>query len=215
MIKTAILSGALMLVATTAHAQTSTVTDATGDFLSSYTFAQSPDLDVTSFTVSYDQGTSVFTLSATMAGIINSATPGLYVIGVNNGTATATPFAAIGAPDVKFNQAIVVQKTGAANIGAASLAGSVTGNAFTVVVPLSALLQSTFAPETYGFNLWPRIGTGGGNAQISDFSPNNAMLSVQPSAVPEPSAWALMIGGFGLVGGTLRKRRRVATVSLA
>lgn len=32
----------------------------------------------------------------------------------------------------------------------------------------------------------------------------------QLAAVPEPAAWALMIGGFGLVGGALRQRRTVA-----
>ena len=36
------------------------------------------------------------------------------------------------------------------------------------------------------------------------------------SAVPEPASWAMMIGGFGLIGGSQRRRRRiVATVSLA
>lgn len=35
------------------------------------------------------------------------------------------------------------------------------------------------------------------------------------TAVPEPAAWALMIGGFGAVGGTMRARRRVAQPSLA
>lgn len=29
-------------------------------------------------------------------------------------------------------------------------------------------------------------------------------------SVPEPAAWALMISGFGLVGGTMRRRRRTA-----
>ena len=28
--------------------------------------------------------------------------------------------------------------------------------------------------------------------------------------VPEPASWALMIGGFGLVGASLRRRRAVA-----
>ena len=32
----------------------------------------------------------------------------------------------------------------------------------------------------------------------------------QPGGVPEPSAWALMIGGFGLAGAALRRRRGVA-----
>jgi hypothetical protein len=31
-----------------------------------------------------------------------------------------------------------------------------------------------------------------------------------PSAVPEPSAWALMIGGFSIMGAALRARRRLA-----
>jgi hypothetical protein len=31
-----------------------------------------------------------------------------------------------------------------------------------------------------------------------------------PVAVPEPSAWALMIGGFGLAGAALRRRRTAA-----
>lgn len=29
-------------------------------------------------------------------------------------------------------------------------------------------------------------------------------------AVPEPASWALMLGGFGLVGGAMRSRRKVA-----
>jgi hypothetical protein len=33
----------------------------------------------------------------------------------------------------------------------------------------------------------------------------------QATAVPEPASWAMMIGGFGIVGGTLRRRRKVAT----
>ena len=35
------------------------------------------------------------------------------------------------------------------------------------------------------------------------------------AAAPEPAAWALMIMGFGLVGSTLRARRRKTTVSFA
>ena len=31
-----------------------------------------------------------------------------------------------------------------------------------------------------------------------------------PAAVPEASAWAMMIAGFGLIGATLRRRRRTA-----
>lgn len=35
-------------------------------------------------------------------------------------------------------------------------------------------------------------------------------FTVTAAAVPEPASWALMIGGFGLVGAVLRQRRAVA-----
>lgn len=44
-------------------------------------------------------------------------------------------------------------------------------------------------------------GSGGGAARL-----------VSAGAVPEPASWALMLGGFGLVGGAMRSRRK-ATVS--
>jgi len=34
-------------------------------------------------------------------------------------------------------------------------------------------------------------------------------------AVPEPATWAMMIGGFGAIGGSLRARRRKVSVSFA
>lgn len=39
---------------------------------------------------------------------------------------------------------------------------------------------------------------------------NNLVLAQGPAAtaVPEPASWVMMIGGFGLVGGALRNRRR-------
>ena len=36
-------------------------------------------------------------------------------------------------------------------------------------------------------------------------------LSVTTGGVPEPSAWVLMIGGFGAAGAALRRRRGLAT----
>ena len=43
------------------------------------------------------------------------------------------------------------------------------------------------------------------------FHPNNgSALEVNVAAVPEPETWALMLGGFGLVGVMLRRRRGLA-----
>ncbi len=42
-------------------------------------------------------------------------------------------------------------------------------------------------------------------------------FAVNPAvqAVPEPATWAMMIGGFGAIGGTMRYRRRNTGVSIA
>ncbi len=37
----------------------------------------------------------------------------------------------------------------------------------------------------------------------------------QVAAVPEPASWAMMLTGFGLVGGMMRYRRRTTTMSAA
>ena len=189
-------------------AQATSIPDPTGDFLPSYTGTHQADLDVTSLSVSFNSMTSSFLIQSTMAGTINSALPGFYVIGVNTGTGVIAPFGSIGAGNVRFNQAITVQKDGTAKVGATSLAaGSVTigGNALSLIVPLSLLPSTGWDAEHYAFNIWPRSGTVGGLATISDFAPNNSDLS----AAPEPAAWAMMVSGFGLTGTAMRRRRSV------
>jgi len=38
--------------------------------------------------------------------------------------------------------------------------------------------------------------------------PNDTLTVVVPGAVPEPASWAMMLMGFGAVGGMMRSRRR-------
>jgi hypothetical protein len=47
---------------------------------------------------------------------------------------------------------------------------------------------------------------------ISDFAPENRTLS---AAVPEPSTWAMLLLGFGFVGGAMRSARRRQKVTVA
>lgn len=190
-----------------APAAATTITDAVGDFAPGYT-GGAADLDVTSFTVRYDATARTFFLGATMAGVIDPATIGVYVIGVDTGTGTIAPFAAQGAPNVRFNQTVRVNKDGTASVGATALTAAIAGNAFSIVVPEALFPSTGLAAERYGWNLWPRTGVGTGTV-ATDFAPDNAMLA----AVPEPASWALMIAGAGVTGGVLRRRRRTALVA--
>jgi hypothetical protein len=187
-------------------ASAATVFDATGDFAPGYTGAAA-DLDVTSFTVDYNRITNIFTLSATMAGVIDATTAGVYIIGVNTGTGAIAPFAGLGAGNVRFNQTVRVNKDGSGTVGSTPLAATIAGNAFSVAVSGTLFASTGFAVQDYSWNLWPRTGVGAGTL-VTDFSPDNAMLA---AAVPEPASWAMMLIGMGAVGITLRRRRtRVA-----
>ena len=44
-------------------------------------------------------------------------------------------------------------------------------------------------------------------APTSGYSASTLTITSVAAAVPEPSSWALMIGGLGLVGGRLRRAR--------
>jgi hypothetical protein len=205
--KTLLAAAAALAYAAAAPAHATAIDDPAGDFLPSFIGAHDADLDVTAFSVSFDDVAMAFNFSATLAGDIDPSKAGFYVIGANTGTGTIRPFASVGAPNVIFNQAIVVQKTGLAAVSGNPLAATISGNSFSLVVPLALLPSTGFAPERYGFNLWPRIALGNNN-QISDFAPDNATIA----AVPEPATWALMIMGFGALGTALRRRKLWAPV---
>jgi PEP-CTERM motif len=199
----------LPLIASAPAAHAATVSDPTGDFVPGFIGPKNPDLDVTSFSVAFNSATSLFSIGATLAGDINPATAGFYIIGVNTGTGVIAPFASVGQPNVIFNQALRINKDGTGTLGANTLDPStitIAGNIFTVRVPLALLPSTGFAPGNYGFNLWPRVGLGNNN-QISDFAPENATLAAN-GAVPEPTTWAMMLIGFGAVGLSMRGKRR-------
>ena len=203
-----LLAAAPLFLATPAPA--ATVLDPVGDFLDSYVFDHDPDLDVTSFSVDFNSVTSTFLLGASLAGPVDLSEEGFYVIGVNTGAGAIDPFNNIGEGNVTFDRVIRVNKDGTATLGMTSLAATLVGNVFTVSVPLSLLPSTGATPEDYGFNLWPRYGsTVTGNDQISDFAPENALLTVNGIAniVPEPATWLTMLLGFGLAGAALRSRR--------
>ena len=205
--------GALVLAAA-APAQAVAISDPTHDFIPSFVDNHDADLDVVTASAVLS-GANVI-LSATMDGAIGSTANALYVWGVNRGAGVAG-FGAI-APGVFFDAVIVLNLTPGGNVvslngpgGGALGAGAVTisGDDITAVVPLSLLPSTGFQATDYVYNLWPRA-PGGGNSHIADFAPNNSSFA---ASAPEPSAWALLIAGFGLTGAAMRRRRVRAAVA--
>ena len=206
-----LLAAAAMALCPSAVSAT-TVIDAVGDFAPGYTGAAA-DLDVTSFSVNYNAATQTFSLAATFAGAINTATAGFYIIGVNTGLGASAPFASLGAPNVRFDRTIRINKDGTTT-GANGAAALIAGSGFSLDVSLAALPATVtgFEAARYGFNLWPREPTGVGNASIlTDFAPNDGLIA----AAPEPATWGMLILGFGLAGVSLRRMRRPAMAKRA
>ncbi len=70
--------------------------------------------------------------------------------------------------------------------------------------------------ETFTFNAMDVTSVSfSATSSTTNFAFDNIVIGGPMTAVPEPASWAMMIAGFGLVGGTLRRSRRTQAVALA
>lgn len=92
--------------------------------------------------------------------------------------------------------------TGTVNLGSISQTISHTGDP-TVWTLFSGTFTGT-GSDTLSFLSGPGFSNGG-----------IFLDAVSVAAVPEPAAWAMLIMGFGLVGGAMRYRKRATKVSFA
>src|SRR2546423_13177966 len=84
-------------------------TDPAGDFLSTFTGPQNPDLDVIAFDATFDGATFTFTDQAN--GPIGTTTGGIFVWGVNRGS--NTPGFGAFRPGVLVDAVVIADPTGA------------------------------------------------------------------------------------------------------
>jgi hypothetical protein len=199
-----------------APAAASVITDPVGDFIPTFTGPANADLDVTGFRVDFS-GTN-FMVHTELAGNVGLTPGGIYVYGVNRGAGFAN-FAPIGHGGVKFDAVVIVDPGGtigniifdiAANAVVGTISPHIHDNIIDFVMAASVMPSLGFAPDRWGWNLWPRSSPDPtDDAVISDFAPDNSTLA----AVPETGAWAMMLAGFGLLGAALRRtRKRLATI---
>jgi hypothetical protein len=178
------------------------VTDPANDFLPTFTGTHDPSLDVLSFSATFDGST--FHLSGLENGPIASFPTGLFVIGFNRGVGAAN-FAAIGHAGVTFDSVVTLSSAGVIGgnvLDQAGITESISGDSFTINVPLASVPSLGALPSQYGVNLWPRDISQTGNAAIADFAPDNSDLGV-----PEPLSMSLL--GTGILGlAFMRGRRR-------
>ena len=185
--------------------------DPVGDFLPTYTGPRAGDLDVLAVDFTFDG--SIFRLFSRSAATIGTTAGSRFVWGLNTGTGTAG-FPTI-APGVLFNRVVIYTPGGAGNgLNIAGATAEVNGADLTILIPSSLLGSTGFAFSQYTANLWPRASNTPdgvpitGDAQISDFAPNNSNILV--TTTPEPASAALVALGVGVAAAAAARRRRPA-----
>jgi hypothetical protein len=213
-----LLAAGVLLAGAAGPARAAPILDLEGDFLPTYTGPHDAGLDVLTHEVTLVGDRLNF--FGEMAGPISptQAIGGLYLIGVDRGSGTPrflnSPAAppVIG-PNVKWDAIVRVLPNGTA-FYLNSLSGvttaldpadiNISGNEFTVSVPVSLMLTSATLPaEQWTYNLWPRNGVGL-NVQVSDLAPDDGNLPVH--VIPEPASLGLC--GIGALGLLRRANRR-------
>ncbi|WP_239018228.1 PEPxxWA-CTERM sorting domain-containing protein [Sphingomonas flavalba] len=66
----------------------------------------------------------------------------------------------------------------------------------------------TAGVASFGYGLTTTVNGGAALFLTNDLKPFVAVETIGTAAVPEPATWAMLIAGFGLVGGAVRARRR-------
>ena len=195
------LSVALAAIGLAANAHA--VTDAPGDFLSSFTGHPAAALDILSADVTFDAAHDTFLLRATTAGPIAGVNGAAYVFGFNTGGTANTPFATIGEPGVAFNATAVLKASGTGAVGTTAVATRIVGDEIFATLPASLLPSHGLADADYTWALWSIDSTIAGLPRNADFAPD---ANIRVSAVPEPANLALLASGLGLIGFVARRR---------
>ena len=153
--------------------------------------------------VTVDLGTAfnlaTFTLFNTSNGFVNDrGTANFTIRGANSVVVDGNNGFTLAGPTVTLVNGTLAQQTSSFAPAAQSF-GSLSNTAVRYIqfLPTSATARNLYRPTSYGLN------------ELKVFA------GQVNGAVPEPATWAMMIGGFGVMGYTMRRRRPIAVAGLA
>ena len=154
-------------------------------------------------------GSDLVTLSTTGDVFLHTSGGGESDYNAVNSTDTASLLMTDLSVDFSFFYDAVTFNLSPPTGGTSDMALSVNGGAFTFLVPNATITD----PLGNGQNKFTLTATGGDRIHTLAFTFDPGVDHIQQIrvgnilAVPEPSTWAMMIMGFGGLGGLLRRRR--------
>lgn len=166
--------------------------------------------------VSYDVATSgsvgrqqflLFSANRGSTNAFSGMTP------ANTSFITFTPMAG---QEVSFRSFGSLTDQVGANTGRFTLMGG-GATIFDVTAPLTGAL-STFAVNSAYFAtplVFSFVGAQNTNLRLDDITFDVRAVAPPVGGIPEPASWAMMIGGFGLVGAAQRRQRSISRATAA
>jgi hypothetical protein len=202
---TTLLAGASAIaLLVSAGSAAATVTLTTGQFGGTGVHS---DPGLVAQTVTGTAGSDVVTLSTTGDVFLHTSGGGESDFNAVNSTDTASLLLTNLSVDFTFQYDAVTFNLSPPNGAESNMFLSVNGGAFTFSVPNAVITD----PLGNGQNKFILTATGGDSIHTLDFTFDPGVDHIQQirvgSVVPEPATWAMMIIGFGGVGGLLRRSR--------
>ena len=129
----------------------------------------------------------------------NGTTPAITAVGYTNSVAGATSTTLYGIDYTLNTLALISAPNGGQISTVGALGFDVDADASFDITPAGQAYLST------GFDFYS-VNLNTGAATLLGRTDGLRNIAVAGSAVPEPATWAMMIAGFGLVGGAMRRR---------
>lgn len=166
---------------------------------------------------------ALYTINATIDEVTNPSSPNYTV----KTTSNTVSFYTAGFPDTSYSVSFSTTQSGLAltyynSFGAGasiSLTGSGSQPARDGLPYLDTLTSGSYTPLFGHGGPGQNVAYYGRLVSVSttffDTPQDLPQLSISSSPVPETATWAMMIVGFGLTGGVMRRRRQKIAVSFA